>query len=185
MRRQLGTRAAGAIAAALLLSSCVGRTTSATFTSRGSFSIAGQPVAEGPQGARTATAVRVLDGDTIEVRLKGKTERVRLTGIDTPEAGEPYAGEATALTAQLVAEGATVWLEYGPDRRDEHGRLLAWVWLRKPGRTDAAVRTRMLNARLIRAGLATKLTIAPNDEYAGLFARWEYAARDAQLGMWE
>ena len=35
------------------------------------------------------TVTRVVDGDTLDVRLtSGKTERVRLIGIDTPERGE-------------------------------------------------------------------------------------------------
>jgi micrococcal nuclease len=32
-----------------------------------------------------ATVTRVVDGDTLEITLKGKTERVRLIGVDTPE----------------------------------------------------------------------------------------------------
>src|SRR5262249_18048070 len=33
----------------------------------------------------TATITRVVDGDTLAVSLNGKTEKVRLIGIDTPE----------------------------------------------------------------------------------------------------
>jgi micrococcal nuclease len=32
-----------------------------------------------------ATIVRVVDGDTIEVILKGQKEKIRLIGVDTPE----------------------------------------------------------------------------------------------------
>src|SRR5919106_503249 len=51
-----------------------------------------------PRGSEVATVTRVIDGDTIEVRLSGRTDgpgagevepetvrRVRLLGIDTPE----------------------------------------------------------------------------------------------------
>jgi endonuclease YncB( thermonuclease family) len=33
----------------------------------------------------SATVVRVVDGDTLEVSLKGEIEKVRLIGFDTPE----------------------------------------------------------------------------------------------------
>src|SRR5919197_1984260 len=36
------------------------------------------------------TVVRVVDGDTVDVQLEdGRTERVRLIGIDTPEVVDP------------------------------------------------------------------------------------------------
>ncbi|MEX2659576.1 MAG: thermonuclease family protein, partial [Acidimicrobiales bacterium] len=36
-----------------------------------------------------AEVIRVVDGDTIEVRIAGEAERVRLIGIDTPETVDP------------------------------------------------------------------------------------------------
>ena len=43
------------------------------------------------------TVTRVVDGDTIDVRLtSGKRERVRLIGIDTPESGACHASIASA-----------------------------------------------------------------------------------------
>ena len=38
-------------------------------------------------------AVRILDGDTIEVLHDGKAERTCLDGIDCPEKGKPTASE--------------------------------------------------------------------------------------------
>jgi endonuclease YncB( thermonuclease family) len=32
-----------------------------------------------------ATIVRVVDGDTLEIKLHGQKEKVRLIGVDTPE----------------------------------------------------------------------------------------------------
>src|SRR4051794_17790781 len=37
----------------------------------------------------TATVVKVVDGDTIDVRYDGDTHRVRLLNIDTPETVDP------------------------------------------------------------------------------------------------
>jgi endonuclease YncB( thermonuclease family) len=41
-------------------------------------------------------ATRVVDGDTIHVRVGNRTEKVRLIGIDAPEVGQCFADEATA-----------------------------------------------------------------------------------------
>ncbi|MBI3003638.1 MAG: thermonuclease, partial [candidate division NC10 bacterium] len=63
---------------------------------------AGSAAPAGP-GSRV---VRVLDGDTA---VLASGERVRYLGINAPETGEPFAAEATARNAALVA-GRTVTL---------------------------------------------------------------------------
>jgi hypothetical protein len=35
-----------------------------------------------------ATVVKIVDGDTLDVTLNGRTERIRLIGVDTPEVYE-------------------------------------------------------------------------------------------------
>ena len=47
----------------------------------------GIPVATFAGDGRTVEVVRVLDGDTIDVRVDGTTERVRILGVDAPERG--------------------------------------------------------------------------------------------------
>lgn len=82
------------------------------------------------------TVTRVLDGDTLVVRLSGgKSERVRLVGIDTPERGNCWSSQATAAASRL-ATGKPVTLlgDATQDTRDRYGRLLAYVWL--PGGRD-------------------------------------------------
>ena len=48
-------------------------------------------LAGGPAAAQTGTAQveRVIDGDTISVRLDGARDTVRFTGVDTPETKHP------------------------------------------------------------------------------------------------
>jgi endonuclease YncB( thermonuclease family) len=85
---------------------------------------------------KRGTVTRVVDGDTIDVRLtSGKTERVRLIGVDTPENGACWSSQATAATRRL-AQGKKVTLigDGTQDTRDRYGRLLAYVWL--PGGKD-------------------------------------------------
>jgi micrococcal nuclease len=132
-------------------------------------------------GGRTATAdvLRVVDGDTIEVSLEGRTEDVRYIGVDTPESvtpGEPvecFGRRASEFNRRLV-DGRTVSLRFDHERRDRYERLLAYV----------EVGDRDVNAELVRRGFARTLTIAPNDSRAGLFARLEREAGRAGRGLW-
>src|SRR5690606_2024423 len=81
-----------------------------------------------PTSGRTAKVVAVLDGDTIVI---SGGEKVRYTGLNTPESRHPdklpeYCGqEAFEANRRLVA-GKTVRLEFDEQRRDRYGRLLAY-----------------------------------------------------------
>ena len=79
---------------------------------------------------------RVIDGDTISVRLDGDRDTVRVTGVDTPETTHPTRGvepygpkAADDTTARLT--GATVRLDLDPagDAQDADGRILRYVML--------------------------------------------------------
>ena len=80
-----------------------------------------------------AVVTRVVDGDTIDVRLgNGKTKRVRLIGIDTPEVygGVECGGKkASASMRRLTPAGTPVVLVSDPtqDKVDRYGRLLRYV----------------------------------------------------------
>ena len=117
---------------------------------------------------------RAVDGDTIEARIGGRVEDVRLIGVDTPETVKPdtpvqcFGAARLALHQPDWSNGRRVRLVFGVERRDVYGRLLAYVYL---GR-------RFVNAILVRRGLARSLTIPPNDRFAPLF-RAARAARRA------
>jgi micrococcal nuclease len=126
-----------------------------------------------------ARVVRVVDGDTIEVRFGGRREDVRYIGVDTPETVKPgapvqcFGPEASRFEHRLV-EGRRVRLVFGVERRDAYGRLLAYAYLGQ----------RFVNAELARRGLARTLTIPPNDRFAERFKRLEMAAARAGRGLW-
>jgi micrococcal nuclease len=130
-------------------------------------------------GSATAVVSRVVDGDTVEVDLGGETEDVRYIGVDTPETVKPgapvdcFGPQASSFNHRLV-EGRRVRLVFGVERRDQYGRLLAYVYLGK----------RFVNAELIRRGLAETLTIPPNDRFAGRLKQLEIAAARAGRGLW-
>jgi endonuclease YncB( thermonuclease family) len=135
----------------------------------------------GGEPARSASAyvLRAVDGDTIEVLTGGEREDVRYIGIDTPETVKPdtpvqcFGPRASAFNHGLV-ERKRVRLDFGVERRDVYGRLLAYVHLGD----------RFVNAELVRGGLARSLTIPPNDRFAPLFRRLELRASRAGKGLW-
>ena len=128
-----------------------------------------------------AQVLRVVDGDTIRVRLDGRTERVRYIGVDTPESVKPgtpvecFAKRAAAANAALVA-GREVRLVGDVEHRDRYGRLLAYVY-REP---DGA----FVNAELVRDGYARTLTIAPNVAHARQLSQLARTARESGRGLW-
>jgi micrococcal nuclease len=135
---------------------------------------------DGSPGSDTieARVVGVTDGDTIDVLLDGEVEPVRYIGIDTPESNPDQAlecfGHEAADANEAMVGDRVVTLTFGPERRDDYGRLLAFV------RVDG----RFVNAELVRRGFARSLTISPNDELAPLFERLEAEAGRAGIGLW-
>jgi endonuclease YncB( thermonuclease family) len=109
-----------------------------------------------------------IDGDT----LAAGAERLRLAGIDAPEAdqscedakGEPWnCGDAAREALARFASAAEA--ECSGDARDRYGRLLVRCRL---GETD-------INADLVRQGMAVA---------AGGYKAEEDAARNASRGIW-
>jgi len=126
-------------------------------------------------GQTRAVVRSVTDGDSFEVTLRNARERVRLIGIDTPEAGanrKAYrdaartsqgmdavvaAGQrAKSFVKTLVSVGDTVSMEFDVQERDRYGRVLAYLYL-----SDG----RMLNEVLLREGYARLYTVPPNVKY--------------------
>jgi micrococcal nuclease len=138
----------------------------------------------------SAIVTRIIDGDTIEVRLNGKTEKVRLIGVDTPETKHPnkpvqaYGLEAANFTKKQLA-GKKIFLEKDVSARDRYGRLLAYVWLTEPADfTEAQMRTNMFNSRLLLSGYAQIMTIPPNVKYVDYFTKFQTEARQSNKGLW-
>ena len=122
---------------------------------------------------------RVVDGDTIIVKMKGTEERVRLIGVDTPETVHPekpvafFGKEASAFTKRM-AEGKSVRLEYDWQERDKYGRFLAYVYLE-----DGT----FLNAEIIKRGYGFAYTRFPF-KYLDKFRKYEREARENIRGLW-
>lgn len=96
-----------------------------------------------------AEVVRIVDGDTIEIMLDGKTDTVRLLLVDTPETKDPnepvqpYGPEASEF-AENTLLGKEVRIEYDGPERDKYDRLLGYIW----------IGDKIFNQMLIEEGLA-------------------------------
>ncbi len=130
-----------------------------------------------------ATVVEVVDGDTVVVEVVGRTERVRLIGIDTPETiggflpAECFGEEATAFTRSLVPEGTEVRLTRDAEARDRYDRLLAYVHRAGDGL--------FVNLEIAAHGYAEALVIEPNTTHADSFYAAAANARNQGLGLWD
>ena len=136
------------------------------------------------RGERDGEVVRTVDGDTIYVRLATGVEKVRYIGDDTPEEQHPTRGEepggreATVVNRRLLGD-RPVRLETDVQLRDRYGRLLAYVWARRP---DGGLV--MVNAELVRLGYAAVMTVPPNVRHAALFRRLAAEVREQHRGLW-
>lgn len=142
------------------------------------------PPADAAPAPATATVLRVVDGDTIDVRddTRGRL-RVRLLGLDTPEVHRPgwsvgcWGPEAARFAAETLT-GQRISLTADPtqDTLDRYGRTLAYVNL-EDGR-DFAVEA-------VRAGMGRSYVYddTPVSRYPDIRAA-EDEARTALRGLW-
>ncbi|MGA0877727.1 MAG: thermonuclease family protein [Ilumatobacteraceae bacterium] len=130
-----------------------------------------------------AKVVAIIDGDTLEIAIRGHTVTTRLIGIDTPETKKPgspvecHGPEATEFLRQLVPPGTAVVLQRDVEGRDHYDRLLAYVFRIADGL--------FVNREIIRRGFARPLSIPPNTTYAREFASQAAHARQERLGLWQ
>lgn len=135
-----------------------------------------RPAAPGdlPDG-RDVVVTSVTDGDT----FRAGEERVRLTGIDTPEVSGPvecFGAEASDALAGMIPPGTEVRLVRDVEPEDRYDRTLAYVYRLSDGA--------FVNLALARAGLAEALSIAPNVAHADDVDTAVAEARAAGRGLW-
>ncbi|MBP2366941.1 thermonuclease family protein [Pseudonocardia parietis] len=128
-----------------------------------------------------AVVTHIVDGDTFDATVDGRSTRIRLLNIDTPETKDPNADveclgpEAAARLAQLIPVGSTVSLSYDEERIDPHGRTLAGVY-------DGA--GTLVNAELAREGLGTAVLFEPNDRFYDDVLDAQEEARTGARGLY-
>ena len=121
----------------------------------------------------------VHDGDTVRLR---DGRKVRLIGINAPElAIDDKPAQALSTNARdelrdaIGAHDNRVGLVFGKEHKDHYGRTLAHLF--NPDGVN-------LQAGLLEQGLATTLTIPPNDRFSDCYRKAERAARCKQRGLW-
>jgi micrococcal nuclease len=119
-------------------------------------------VAQDSDAADQAIVTKLVDGDTFDASINGRTGRIRLLNIDSPETKDPnedvqcLGPEAAKLLESLIPVGTTVTLEYDEERFDQHNRTLAGIYT-----ADGT----LVNAEVARQGLATAVVIGSNDRF--------------------
>lgn len=131
----------------------------------------------------SATVQHVVDGDTIDISIGGKTERVRLIGINTPETKHPTKGvecfgpEASAYTEQLLPKGTALRVKRDIEARDKYGRLLLYVYI--------ASNNVFVNLDLVMNGYARPMVFEPNTAHKADFAQAATQAELRNVGLWQ
>lgn len=118
----------------------------------------------------TGEVVGVIDGDTIEVLHDGKSERIRLRGIDAPEKRQAFGKDSKRAASELSFGEEVTVEEYG---RDKYGRTLGEVILPDD---------RSLNRELVRRGHAWQYRKYSDDS---TLERLETDARRSRRGLWK
>lgn len=126
------------------------------------------------QGAEVVT---VNDGDTVTIRMNGKTYRTRLIGLDAPEMGqEPWGEKAKVHLKELMKEaGGKVYVETDVTEYDKYDRLLVYLWSEDK---------RLINEQMVLDGYAVLFTIRPNGKYADRFRKAQHIAREKKINIW-
>lgn len=143
--------------------------------------VAGVGVVTTSLSSDDAVVTRIVDGDTFDATVAGRTTTIRLLNIDTPETKDPDTGveclgpEATARLAQMIPVGSSVSLAYDDERTDRYDRTLAGVY------DDAG---RLVNAELAREGLGTALVVGGNDRFYGDVLEAQNEARAGARGLY-
>jgi micrococcal nuclease len=152
------------------------------------------PLAPGSAALLEATVLSWHDGDTLRVVLGGRTQTVRLIGIDAPEVspndrardqarrlGVPLrelldlGRRSRDFASRLAPPGTRVRLELDVQTTDRYGRLLSYLWL-----PDGS----MVNERILEAGWALLLTVPPSVRHAERLREAQRRARERGVGLW-
>lgn len=126
--------------------------------------------------------VKVVDGDTISVSISGKTETIRLIGLDTPETVDPrktvecFGKEASDKAKSLLA-GKKVKLTADESQgdKDKYNRLLRYVFL-EDGTN--------VNKLMISEGYGHEYTYNLPYKYQAEFKTAELSAQRNKKGLW-
>ena len=115
-----------------------------------------------------ATVVRVIDGNTLEIRTKdAETYTVGWYGIDCPEEGQPYAAQARDYIRHTLINKTVLVTDMGKDRRGK--RLVSFA-------LDGVD----MRIQLLDKGLAWTTDTSKEEDHV----RRQERAKAAGIGLW-
>ncbi|NLL07223.1 MAG: thermonuclease family protein [Clostridiaceae bacterium] len=146
-----------------------------------------QDLSTSPIKLTEATVTKIVDGDTIYVRIKDKSHKIRLVGINCPEFTkeiEFYGKESTEFTKNQLLN-KKVYLEMDVSDKDQYGRLLRYIWLDIPTDiNEKEIRTKLFNAILVINGFARAGYYPPDLKYTEYLKDFQQEAKHSKLGLW-
>ncbi|MGE7924699.1 thermonuclease family protein [Viridibacillus arvi] len=130
---------------------------------------------------KDAVVVKVVDGDTVKVKMNNKTTTIRMLLIDTPESvkvgvkPQKFSKEASKYLKKRLKKGTTVEIELGENATDKYGRTLAYVWLGDEN----------MNLTMVKKGYARVAYVSkPNTKYLSEFKQSQKKAKSKKLKIW-
>lgn len=135
------------------------------------------------QGANELLSVaKVVDGDTLSVSIDGKTQTIRLIGLNTPETVDPRKpvecfGKQASDKAKKLLTGKKIRIEKDPSQGDydKYQRLLAYVFL-EDGTN--------FNKYMIQEGYGYEYTYNLPYKYQKEFKLAQEQAKSQKKGLW-
>lgn len=142
-----------------------------------------------PKSSSEAFIERVVDGDTMKVKLKdsGEIVTLRLLLIDTPEsvkpgvAPQPYSIDASNFAKELLQVGDKVYLEYDEgDKTDKYDRHLCYLWFYN--KEDKS--WKIFNEEIVEEGLARVGYIYSQRRHLDTLYKAQDKAKASKLNIW-
>ena len=142
-----------------------------------------------PKDCDEAIVERVVDGDTLKLRLKesNKVVRMRLLSVDTPESvkegvePQPYSKEASNFAKETLKENDTVYIEYdGDDKTDKYDRYLGYLWYFNNEDNN----WQMFNKTIIEKGLARVGYVYSQKKHLDELYKAQDKAKKEKLNIW-
>jgi endonuclease YncB( thermonuclease family) len=135
-----------------------------------------EPIDQTASLGKSYRLVRVVDGDTIKIRVKDKTEPVRLLRINTPERGVAGYEQATqALRELLITPKVEIVFEKPQsEQRDRYDRILAYVF----------VKAKNVNVEMVRGGWSRFWTRYGEGRFSSSFVLAQQTANKFNRGLW-
>jgi len=126
--------------------------------------------------------INVIDGDTIEVKIENKVEKVRMIGVNTPELKDErkevqcLAQKSKEYTKDnLLNKEVRIELDQTQGTHDKYGRMLGYIFI-DPNKS--------FNEILISGGYAYEFIYKIPYKYRDEFKKAQKIAQQNKLGLW-